>query len=77
MVIVIERILLGEHHRLRRQIFATMAERSPWNVSVWSNHVAQRVDDERDVSKTLVLKQPTFRGSVQISATCFYAISDA
>src|SRR5436189_203391 len=33
MVMVIERLLLGEHHRLRRQTFATMAERLPWNVS--------------------------------------------
>jgi len=31
MVMVIERLLLGEHHRLRRQTFATMAERLPWN----------------------------------------------
>jgi len=33
MVMVIERLLLGEHHRLRRQTFAIMAERLPWNVS--------------------------------------------
>jgi len=32
-VMVIERLLLGEHHRLWRQTFATMAERLPWNVS--------------------------------------------
>jgi hypothetical protein len=32
MVMVIERLLLGEHHRLRRQTFATMAERLPCTV---------------------------------------------
>jgi hypothetical protein len=32
MVMVIERLLLGGDHRLRRQTFATMAERPAWNV---------------------------------------------
>jgi len=36
---VIERLLLGEHHRLRRQTIATLAERLPWNVSVRSQQL--------------------------------------
>jgi hypothetical protein len=33
MVMVIKRLFLGEHHRLRRQTVATLAERLPWNAS--------------------------------------------
>ena len=49
MVMVIERLLLGEHPRLRRQTFATMAERLPWNVSATPpallHHPARRALD--------------------------------
>jgi hypothetical protein len=52
MVMVIDRLLHGEHHRLQRQTFATMAERLPWNVSATPpallHHPARLISRDQD-----------------------------